>query len=179
LISWNIRADFISSHNGGFLTMKYNRFEDLPVWKDAIELAVRIFALTAKPCFRGHAGTRSQLENAVVSISNNIAEGFERGTTQELLTFLYIARGSAGETRSMLVLLERLPALTNFRSEISDLKSRAESISRQLRAWADSLQNTDIRGTRYLSDKSRRADKIRTERQEFLKELEQIRNRKA
>src|SRR5437016_13362540 len=158
--------------------MKYTRFEDLPVWKDAIELAVRTFALTARPCFRGHSGTRNQLENAVVSISNNIAEGFERGTTQELLTFIYISRGSAGETRSMFCLLERLPDFVNFKSEISDLKSRAESISRQLRAWADSLQNTEIRGTRYLTDNSRRVDKQRQERDEFLAELEQIRNRK-
>ena len=157
--------------------MKYTRFEDLPVWKDAIELAVRTFALTARPCFRGHAGTRNQLENSVVSISNNIAEGFERGTTQELLTFIYISRGSAGETRSMYCLIERLPEFGDFRSEISDLKSRAESISRQLRAWADSLQNTEIRGTRYLTDKSRRIDKHRREREEFLLELEQIRNR--
>ncbi len=158
--------------------MKYTRFEDLPVWKDAIELAVRTFALTAKPCFRGHAGTRNQLENAVVSISNNIAEGFERGTTQELLTFIYISRGSAGETRSMYCLIEQLPEFEDFRSEISDLKSRAESISRQLRAWADSLQNSQIRGARYLTDQSRRVDKQRQEREEFLTELEQIRNRK-
>src|SRR5262249_36179303 len=126
--------------------MKYRRFEELPVWKDAIELAVRTFALTATPCFRGRAGTRNQLENAVVSISNNIAEGFERGTTQETINFMYISKGSAGETRSMYYLIDRLPEFTDFRSEISDLKSRAESISRQLRAWADSLQNTDIRG---------------------------------
>jgi len=158
--------------------MKYTRFEDLPVWKDAIELAVRTFALTAKPCFRGHAGTRNQLENAVVSISNNIAEGFERGTTQELLTFIYISRGSAGETRSMYCLIEQLPEFEDFRSEISDLKSRAESISRQLRAWADSLQNSQIRGARYLTDQSRRVDKQCQEREEFLTELEQIRNRK-
>ena len=158
--------------------MKYKRFEELPVWKDAIELAVRTFALTAKPCFRGHTGTRNQLENAVVSISNNIAEGFERGTTNELLNFLYISRGSAGETRSMYCLIERLPEFHDLRSEISDLKSKAESISRQLRAWADSLQNTDIRGTRYLTDQSRRIDKQRQEREEFLAELEQIRNRK-
>jgi four helix bundle protein len=85
--------------------MKYRCFEDLPVWKDAIELAVRVFELTANHCFRVHSGTRNQLENATVSISNNIAEGFERGTTQETLTFLYIARGSAGEVRSMLRLL--------------------------------------------------------------------------
>ena len=159
--------------------MKYNRFEELPVWKAAIELAVGVFALTARPCFRGHGGTRNQLENATVSVSNNIAEGFERGTTQELLTFIYISRGSSGEVRSMLHLLDRLPAFTNFRSEISDLRSKAESISRQLRAWADSLQNSDIRGTRYLTDKSRRVEQERRERDEFLKELAEIRNRKA
>jgi four helix bundle protein len=155
--------------------MKYKRFEDLPVWKDALELAVRVFALTAKPCFRGHAGTRNQLENAVVSISNNIAEGFERGTTQELLTFLYISRGSAGEVRSMLWLLERLPDFEDFKFEISDLKSRSETVSRQLRAWADSLQNSDIRGQRYLTDKTRLATKESREREEFLEELRRIR----
>jgi len=158
--------------------MKYRRFEELPVWRDAIELAVRTFALTARPSFRGHSGTRNQLENAVVSISNNIAEGFERGTTQETLTFLYISRGSAGETRSMFCFLERLPEFIDFRSEISDLKSRGESISRQLRAWCESLQNTEIRGTRYLNEKSRRIEQQRREREEFLAELEQIRNRK-
>ena len=157
--------------------MKYKRFEELPVWKDATELSVRTFSLTARPCFRGHSGTRNQLENAVVSISNNIAEGFERGTTQEMLTFLYISRGSAGETRSMYCLIERLPDFVNFRSEISDLKSRAESISRQLLAWAESLQNTEIRGTRYLTNQSRRVDEQRREREEFLVELEQMRKR--
>ncbi len=159
--------------------MKYNRFEDLPVWNVAIELAVGVFALTARGCFRGHTGTRNQLENAAVSVSNNIAEGFERGTTQELLTFIYISRGSSGEVRSMLHLLDRLPEFTNLKFEISDLKSKAESISRQLRAWADSLQNTEIRGTRYLTDKSRRAETQRKEREEFLKELAEIRNRKT
>ena len=159
--------------------MKYRRFEELPVWKDAIELAVRVFALIASPCFRGHAGTRNQLENAAVSISNNVAEGFERGTTNELLTFIYLSRGSAGEVRSMLHLLDRLPEFSDLRSEISDLKSKAESISRQLRAWADSLQNTEIKGARYLTDKSRRIEKQRREREEFLAELEQMRNRKS
>jgi four helix bundle protein len=159
--------------------VKYRRFEDLPVWQAAIELAVRTFALTTRPCFRGHGGTRNQLENAVVSISNNIAEGFERGTTNELLSFIYISRGSAGETRSMFCLLERLPTFKDFNSEISDLKSRAESVSRQLRAWADSLQNTEIKGTRYLTDKSRRSEQQLREREEFLKELEDVRARKT
>ena len=97
--------------------MKYRRFEELPAWNAAIDLAVGVFALTAKGCFRGHYGTRNQLEHATVSVSNNIAEGFERGTTQELLTFIYISRGSAGEVRSMLRLLGGLPEFMDFKSE--------------------------------------------------------------
>ena len=159
--------------------MKYRRFEDLPVWKDAIELAVRVFALTARPNFKGYGGLRDQIERAVVSISSNIAEGFERGTTPELLTFLYISRGSSGETRSLLCLIDRLPSFEDLRSEISDLRSKAESISRQLRAWADSMQNSEIRGQRYLTDKGRRATKEAREREEFLKELEEIKARRG
>jgi len=72
--------------------MTYERFEDLPVWKAAIDFASRIYTLTDGPAFKGRFSLRDQIERAAVSISNNIAEGFERGTTQELLTFLYIAR---------------------------------------------------------------------------------------
>ena len=158
--------------------MKYNRFEELPVWRDAIELAVRIFELTSQSCFRRYYSVRDQIERAAMSVSNNVAEGFERGTTQETLTFLYIARGSCGETRSILCLCERLRGISDLKSEISDLKSRAEKVSRQLRAWANSLQNSDVKGQRYLTDKSKRLSKAAREREEFLKELEQIRNRK-
>jgi hypothetical protein len=69
--------------------------------------------------------------------------------------FLYIARGSAGEVRSMLLVALRRPYLSEFKSEISDLIPLAESCSRQLRAWADSLQNSDIAGPRHLNDKTR------------------------
>src|SRR3972149_3710630 len=133
--------------------MTYERFEDLPVWKSAISLAEKIYAMTEKPQFKGKYSLRDQIERAALSVSNNIAEGFERGTTQELLTFLYIARGSAGEVRSMLYFLEKLSAFSDLKSEISNLKSEAENVSRQLRAWADSLQNSDIKGQRYLNEK--------------------------
>ncbi len=135
--------------------MTYERFEDLPVWRDAIELAegCEDFLLAAKD--RITFSKRDQLDRCSLSVSNNIAEGFERGTTNELLAFLYIARGSAGEVRSMLGFFERRPVLENFRSQISNLKSLAESCSRQLRGWADSLQNSDIKGQRHLNEKSR------------------------
>src|SRR6266568_7036400 len=155
--------------------MKYSRFEELPVWQAGIELAVKAYGMSKRPAFRRERSLRDQIERAAVSVSNNIAEGFERGTTQELLTFLYIARGSAGEVRSMLCLIERLPGFDDFKSEISNLKSMAESISRQLRGWADSLQNSGIKGQRYLTDKTRRATQSAREREEFMEQLRRIR----
>jgi len=154
--------------------MNYDRFEELPVWNAAIELAEKIYALTAHRAFLRQRSLRDQLERAAVSISNNIAEGFERGSTQELLTFLYIARGSAGEVRSMLCLIERLPGFTDLKFQISNLKSQAEEISRQLRAWAEFLQESPIKGQRYLSDKTKKLEKARREREDFLQELKQV-----
>lgn len=136
--------------------MTYKRFEDLPAWQEAIRLAegCEDFLHEAKDLIS--FSKRDQLDRCSLSVSNNIAEGFERGTTNELLALLYIARGSAGEVRSMLAFFERRPALRDFKSQISNLKSIAESCSRQIRAWADSLQNSGIKGQRHLTEKSRR-----------------------
>ena len=133
----------------------YQRFEDLPVWQESILLAERCEDFLAAAQDRITWSKRDQLDRASLSVSNNIAEGFERGTTNELLAFLYIARGSAGEVRSMLCFFDRRPALRDFKPRITALKATAESCSRQLRAWADSLQNSDIAGPRHLNDRSR------------------------
>jgi len=151
--------------------MKYLRFEELPAWQAATELAVRVFAIGRHPSLRRQRSLRDQIERAAVSVANNIAEGFERGTTQELLTFLYIARGSAGEVRSMLCLMERMEGCADLKSEISDLKSLAEGTSRQLRAWAQSLQDSPIKGPRYLTSKNRKIDEARRQRDAFIQEL--------
>ena len=148
--------------------MKYERFEQVPVWQGAIEIARLVFLLTADRAFAGQGDLANQLQRAGLSISNNVAEGFERGSTNELIAFLYYARGSAGEVRSILCLLERLDRFAHLKSQISDLKSLSESCSRQLRGWADHLQNTDIKGQRHLNeqtrevyDQSRRAEAFR------------------
>jgi len=157
--------------------MRYRRFEDLPVWNTAIELALATFALTSKPAFAKQFSLRDQLERAAVSVSNNIAEGFERGTNNELLMFLYIARGSSGEVRSMCCLLDRSPDFIELKKELPDLKSTAESCSKQLKAWAESIQNSEYKGERYVTEGSKRSDQAACEREEFLKELLEIRNK--
>ena len=154
--------------------MAYKRFEDLPVWNTAIDLAVSVYELTTRPEFNGRYSLKDQIERAAVSVSNNIAEGFERGTNKELLSFLYIARGSAGEVRSMVCLLDRIPAFRGLK-ESRVLKTKAESCSRQLKAWAQSLQNSEFKGERHVNTRTKRAAQAAKEREEFLNELAEIR----
>ena len=159
--------------------MNYKRFEDLPVWNTAIDLAVEIYSLTDSIHFRRRRSLKDQIERAAVSVSNNIAEGFERGTNNELLAFLYISRGSAGEVRSMLCLLERIPAFRSLDKEIGLIRKRAESCSRQLKAWAQSLQDSNFRGERHVNQRTKRIDQAARERDEFLKELAEIRAKRT
>ena len=154
--------------------MKYRRFEDLPVWQDSVELARKMYEFTAAEPLRRHRGLRDQLESAALSVSNNVAEGFERGTTKELLAFLYIARGSAGEVRSMLHVLNGWSGFGNFKSQIADLKGRSEKISKQLYGWIENLKNSEITGQRHFDDKQRTIYMGKKERENFLEEIRRI-----
>src|SRR5258705_10825915 len=86
---------------------KYTRFEDLPVWQEAALLYCSVLDLLEESSNNFSFGFRTQLDRASLSVSNNIAEGFERMSTAELLAFLEFARGSAGEVRSMMAVIWR------------------------------------------------------------------------
>lgn len=85
--------------------MKIERFEDLIAWQKARKLAVNIYQLFSPS---KDYGFRDQICRASVSVMNNIAEGFERKTNNEFRQYLYIAKGSCGEIRSMLHLADNL-----------------------------------------------------------------------
>lgn len=90
--------------------MKIVRFEDIIAWQKGQELALLLYK-ELKLC--RDFSFRDQILRAVVSISNNIAEGFDRGTDKELRQFLHIAKGSAAEVRSMLYLGKRLEYISS------------------------------------------------------------------
>ncbi|MEZ5346909.1 MAG: four helix bundle protein [Pyrinomonadaceae bacterium] len=153
--------------------MKYKRFEELPVWKDSIEFAVNVFDLgeMARADFQGLGDLKNQLERAAVSVSSNIAEGFERGTTTELIHFLYISRGSSGECRSITHILGKLPRFSKFKEKILDLRNRSERINKQLYGWINSLKNTEIKGEKFLTEQTRKAYLERQDLIEFNNEM--------
>ena len=109
--------------------MKDDTFENLEVWKEAVELAARVYELF-RECrdfeFRG------QIQAAAVSVSNNIAEGYERSSNAEFIRFLDIARGSCGEVRSQTYVAARVKLLKqpDATALISDAKRLSKRIAR-------------------------------------------------
>ena len=147
----------------------YKQFEDLPVWQAAIDLAASVFDLTSHAAFKFRGDLVNQIRRAALSVSNNIAEGFERGTTADLVNFLYISRGSCGETRSM---LHFAPKLGGMESELDDIEAAArqcESVSRQLYGWIDALKNSDIAGQKKLTDETRQDYQVEGLKEDFRK----------
>lgn len=80
--------------------MPVSRFEELICWQEAAKLAVDIYSLSSTRKFSQDFGFRDQLRRSAVSIPSNIAEGKERETVPELIRYLYIAKGSAGELKT-------------------------------------------------------------------------------
>ena len=79
----------------------------------------------------------------------------------------------------MLCLLERIQTFRSLNNEIKALKRKAESCSRQLKGWTQSLQDSDFKGERHVSQRTKRVGRAAQEREEFLKELAEIRARGA
>ena len=141
---------------------KYERFEDLPVWQEAARLYNNVLDLLEHRNTPLSSGFRNQLDRAALSVSNNIAEGFERVTTNELTSFLAYARGSAGEVRSMIAVVLKRPGLHPLAGRLNAIRVLAESCSRQLTAWTGSIEESPVRGKRHLTpDMKRRREETR------------------
>lgn len=125
-------------------------FEDLKVWQKARALNVKVYQLTLNETFSKDFGLKNQIRNASVSISSNIAEGFERNGNKEFSQFLSIAKGSAGEVRSQLYLakdLEYIPE-ENVQTLVDDLKE----ISKMLNGLIRYLKETELKGSKFMEE---------------------------
>ncbi|MCF6184781.1 MAG: four helix bundle protein [Bacteroidales bacterium] len=102
------------------------KFEDIVAWQKSRELVLKIYSI-----FKNSKdfGFKNQIERAAVSVMNNIAEGFERRTNNEFKYFLYVAKGSNGEVRSMLYLALDLSKISeNEFKELYDLSNEISKI---------------------------------------------------
>jgi len=115
-------------------------FEDLLVWQKGIILVKQVYLLTAEGKLHRDFGLRDQLQRAAVSIPTNIAEGYERASRREYLQFLHIAKGSAGEVRSLLRVALEVGYLNQPRYDL--LREAVLELSRYLSNQIRSLRET-------------------------------------
>ncbi len=114
-------------------------FRELEVWQKAHALALDIYRVTNTFPDRERFGIVAQLRRAATSIPANIAEGFGRRTTRELLQSLTISNGSLEETRYFLILSNDLHYITA--TDLNRLDSQCNSIAQMLSALARSLKD--------------------------------------
>jgi four helix bundle protein len=116
-------------------------FEDLFIWQKGIEFAKEIYLLTERKGLKTDFGLKSQMRDASVSIPTNIAEGFERRSRKEYLNFLNIAKASAGEMRSLLVVACEVGYLES--DELNRLREKAKFLSGSISNHMTSIANAE------------------------------------
>ena len=115
--------------------MTIQKFEDIIAWQKAQDLATEIYQSFG---ILNDFAFRDQITRAAISISNNIAEGFDRKSDKEFARFLHIALGSTSELRSMLYLGERLRYIQNGHSK--KLIEKSIEISKLIRGFIKALE---------------------------------------
>lgn len=88
--------------------MAIQSFRDLTVWQKSFELVENIYLCTSKLPREEKFGIVGQLQRAAVSIPSNIAEGCARNNRKEYLQFVGIARGSAAELETQLLIVQKV-----------------------------------------------------------------------
>jgi len=126
---------------------KIEKFEDILAWQKARELTQLVYRASWKGEFAKDFALRDQIRRAVISITSNIAEGFERGGTKEFVQFLGHAKGSCGEVRSQLYIA--LDEAYISQPDWEELHNRCLEISRLLDGFAKYLRQTEIKGRKF------------------------------
>ncbi len=129
-----------------------DKFEDILAWQKGRELTRLVYRVSCRSDFARDFGLKDQIRHAAVSITSNIAEGFERGGNREFIQFLSHAKGSCGEVRSQAYVA--LDEKYTSKEEFDDLYQRCIEISRLLDGFISYLQKTDFKGRKFAQSQS-------------------------
>lgn len=127
------------------------RYEDLLVWKKSRILVSEIYKELGECKDRSF---KDQIQRASVSIMSSIAEGFERGTKNEFVNYLQIAKGSAGEVRAQLYIATDIGYLNI--EKFKYLKSLAEEVSKLLFSLTKKVKTSEYDGVQYKKEKTKK-----------------------
>jgi four helix bundle protein len=129
---------------------RIERFEDIEAWKKGRELRRAIYNCSRNGAFAKDFALRDQIRRAAISVTSNIAEGFERSGNKEFIQFLAISKGSCGELRDQLyaALDEKYVSAEQFET----LCKQAVEISRMISGLMNYLKRSEMRGAKFKAD---------------------------
>jgi four helix bundle protein len=119
--------------------MKIQRFEDLKIWKLSLKITKDIYDLTNKKEFSKDFSLKDQIRRAIISISSNIVEGFEKNNNNEFIRFLKIAKGSVGEVRNQLYIALAVNYISE--QEFDKINKELEDLANQIGGFIVYLEN--------------------------------------
>ena len=123
------------------------RFEDIEAWKKGRELRKDVYAHSNRGEFAKDYALKDQIRRAALSVTSNIAEGFERDGNKEFRQFLSNAKGSCGEVRDQLYAALDEDYITQ--SEFKALYESSLEVGRLIAGFMSYLQRSAIRGQKY------------------------------
>jgi four helix bundle protein len=124
------------------------RFEDVEAWQLGRELKRQVYACSKIGEFAKDFALKDQIRRAAISVTANIAEGFEREGNREFLQFLSTSKGSSGEIQDHLYTALDEAYLTQHQFE--NLYGKAAEVGRKIGAFMKYLQQTPIRGRKFV-----------------------------
>lgn len=124
-----------------------DNFEDLAIYQKSCALAKQVYDITRKGEFKYDSRFVQQIRAAAGSVSDNIAEGFERNGNKEFINFLYIAKGSCGEMRSQVNRAHNVGFIDDATFE--QMYTDCKKLSAGILSMINSLKNSSVKGTRY------------------------------
>lgn len=125
----------------------FNSFEEIESWIKARKLAKDIYEITLRDCLKRDFSLKNQVNGSIGSVMDNIAEGFERGGNKEFIQFLYIAKGSSGETRSQLYRM--LDRVYITQEEFDHFASELRQLSKMISGLITYLRNSGQKGSKF------------------------------
>lgn len=126
------------------------KFEEIEAWQEGRALKQEIYRQSKRGEFAKDFALRDQVRRAAISITANIAEGFERGGNREFLQFLSIAKGSCGEVLDHLYTAMDESYISN--DEFNNLYAQATEVGKLIGGFMRYLQRSEIRGIKFRKD---------------------------
>lgn len=119
--------------------VKITCFEELEVWQHAAQIGIMVYGIADNVPLSKDFKSRDQLIGAAISISSNIAEGFEYNNNKEFIRFLNYAKGSAGEVRSQAYVLNKSGRITE--DDYQTLRNSLVQISKEIKGFSNYLKS--------------------------------------